>query len=185
MFHQFVMWVLNTSDLLTTFSFIRLQGSSTSFVPFVGTHRTWRPSASTPSTPSWIPGFSSSAASLCSAIFALCWAAASAKAQWRRRHTPLYLYPLTYSATLQRLEFHRPTCTPIYLCDPTGSLESGRLLASDWTNLNVSYRIPLVAVSKKTKYLSQWKSFPPFKITLERMIALTAKLLLMETFPKS
>ena len=89
------------------------------FTHFVTTKRTWQPSASMPSTPSWIPGSSSSAASLCFATFALCWAAASAKEPWRLQHTALYLYPLTvtYRATAQMWQFHRPTRTPVYPSD--------------------------------------------------------------------
>lgn len=141
-----------TKDLVSNlhFCFFRLQVSSTPSDRFVATKRTWQPSASTPSTPSWILGSSSSAASLCFATSAPCWAAASAEERWRRRHTALCLYRLTitYSATPPTWLFRRAACTPVYLCDPADTLscaESWETLALDiqrWSktvkwNLNI------------------------------------------------
>lgn len=107
-------------------SFVRLQVLSTLFIHSVVMQRTWQPSDSTPSTPSWIPGSSSSVASRCFNTFVLCWAAVSAEEPWRPQHIvlSLYLLTVTYSTALQRGRSNRPTCTPAYLCDSTEAIHS-------------------------------------------------------------
>lgn len=121
--HVTKLWMLLQLDLRVTFPplFLRLLASSTPYGRSAVTRRTWQPFASTPSTPSWIPGSSSSVASRSWNTSAPCWAAGSAEEPWRRRRNAacLCLLTATCSAPLRTGRSSRPASTPTYLRDPS------------------------------------------------------------------